>query len=117
MPDPRTASIDLLKSQGWKTFPSDKDYAISFYKKFDIEPSCYTNKNGIQLCVELYYLEGFEPPCSSWSINLKAESESEDWVNFNFYSLSIDDLESKLESLTQKLILAWQSVNTLETKK
>lgn len=116
MTDPRTASVNHLTSIGWKTFPSDKDYAITLYKKFDVEPSCYTNQNGIQLCVELYYLQGLEPPCSSWSINLKAESVSEDWVDFSFYSLSIDDLESKLDPLSQKLILAWQSVNTLEIK-
>jgi hypothetical protein len=57
----------------------------------------------------LNYLEDLEH--SSWNIGLSAESPSEDWIDFKFYSLLLDELESKLMPLSDKLIKAWKIVN------
>jgi hypothetical protein len=110
MNDPRQSSVSFLESLGWKQCPSDKDYAIALYKRFeDVEPGCQCNDNGIQLYIELSYLKDLE--YLAWTIELTAESLSEDWVEFKFYSLSIDELEPKLIPLSDKLIKAWKSIN------
>lgn len=105
------AATNYLESQDWKYYEDDlyPEY-VNFYRRFDVEPSCFLNQKGLQINVSICVLDMLDNISYAWTIGIKAMTASEDWVDFKFYGLDLNELESKLESRSQFLILAWQSV-------
>lgn len=106
------AAAQYLESQGWKQYEDSFELPehFNFSRRFQVEPSCFLNQKGLQIIVSICALDFPERAYYAWTIGIKAMTKIEDWVDFKFYGLDLDELESKLEPLSQSLVLAWQSI-------
>jgi hypothetical protein len=104
-------ATEYLESQGWNQY-EDNFYPeyIYFCRQSAVEPSCFLNQKGLQITVSICILDFPDNTYCAWTIGIKAMTVTENWVDFKFYGLDLGELESKLEPLSQSLILAWQSV-------
>lgn len=111
-PQEINTATKYLESQGWKQYKDnfDRSENINFCRQFAVEPSYFLNQKGLQITVSICVLDFPDNAYCAWTIGIRAMTVAEDWVDFKFYGLDLDELESKLESLSQSLILAWQSV-------
>ena len=84
----------------------------SFYKQFKTPTRCLTNYNkpGIQVFLSHFNLPFGESEYDAWQISIRGESVL-GWVDFNFYSLSSEEIVEKLDQFVEKLLAAWEIIN------
>lgn len=119
------AFSEQLKKDGFQQFKSsffnDDKYAqvisTHWQKRMDLDrddiPLCQCND---KILINIHIRSGSETIGSQtvsfndYDIELTAETEDNDWVNFKYYGLSFNDAKDRYTTLIERLLLAWCAV-------
>lgn len=101
------STIETLEKMGYKYYPPHQydKFSRSYYKKMDTKINCGCNEKPPSIYVQIYDINEFKSCC----IGFRAEVDTR-WVDFQFYSLSLLDIEN-ISYFENKLKLAWESIN------
>jgi len=105
-------AIQYLEQDGWLKFRNRlKPHAQCFYKRFATPTRCNCNndKEGMQVCVNVYELNGV----FSFEIDLCGEAKGGTWLELKNYSLS-PNIEEALAAIP-RLLATWETFATYET--
>lgn len=108
-----------LESQGWvkSTIPLAYSCDHFWYRQYkDVRPGCYGNedKEGIQVCLKCWDASSHSHSGLSFQVEITAEPDDGEWVELTAYGLCGMELRKKLDSQVQKILRAWQAVQTPE---
>jgi len=111
--------IDWLEEQGWKIGRKSEYETFDrvWYKRFPkVEPRCACNesKPGIQLSLKMWNHSNYQRDGYGFELELRAEPDDGVWVQLRSYGLTDSDLVDRMDSQTDKLIRAWQAVQSEE---
>lgn len=105
--------IEFLESNGFtssKSGLSIYDCDLFYCKRtvYDTARLCECNDKTPQLCVKAYSADVRGEQHTSYSIEICQENDL-GWLNFNYYSLSEDDLINNFDKYETSLIKAWNA--------
>lgn len=103
--------IDYLTQQGFKRSKTgvvlyDCDFAMYRHTNHSDIIYCLCNDKVPQILVKGYSCTVKDETHTSYEIELCQENNL-GWVNFNYYSISLEDLITKLDKYEESLIKAW----------
>ena len=119
------AFAEQLKKDGFQQFQSsfynDEKYAgvinTHWQKRMDLNrddiPLCQCND---KILINIHIRSGSETIGSQTvsfndsDIELTAETEDSDWIDFKYYGLSFNDAQERYAILIERLLLAWCAV-------
>ena len=105
--------IEFLEKEGFKPSTSGLslyDCDLFYYKRTTHNDTkyCICNDRVPQICVKAYSCDVQGSTHTSYSIEICQENDL-GWLNFNYYSLSEDDLINNFDKYESSLIKAWNA--------
>lgn len=108
--------VTILDINGFKPYiPNDRYTLCCFQKKLGEEYNisnylCTTNES-VSIHVKLYQLDAqFIELSRSMQIELVHNTKNNKWVDFKFYSLSVDEFVESYYTMINKLVECWKVV-------
>ena len=102
--------VEEIREAGYE---ADRNDTRTYYKRMDGHlPDCQTNDKPPAFIIDFYSYGG---EYYAWDIGIKAESNINEWINFNFYGLKLERVHI-LDILEAKLQQAWVTVNQIDEK-
>ena len=110
---PHQQVIDYLTQQGFKRSktgltPYDSDFVMYKPTNHSDIIYCLCNDKVPQITVKGYSCTIGDKTHFSYEVELCQENDL-GWVNFNYYSISLEDLISKFHKYEESLIKAWEA--------
>ena len=104
---------EFLKNHGYTQYPVNSTMQQNasgfFQKEVKTIPCLLNDKTHINVTLYDYHINGHH--IVQASADIVGEAVKDTWSNLQFYSLSFEDLENKLEMFEQKLIKAWEAIH------
>jgi hypothetical protein len=102
-----------LLADGWREYPNQfKEYARSFYKRFDTPTRCHGNsdKPGVQILISVGILQEW----MSMEMELRAGLKDGTWISIENYSLP--KTVEEVVALIPRMLAMWESANEKSLK-
>jgi len=102
----------FLESEGWAISLNQFGHGVDWYawKRFEGFKDCLCNERPPSVCIKPAKIELKERVYYAASIEVIGEVSHNNWINFQFYSLSFEEIKKDREKLVNKLRVAWNSV-------
>jgi hypothetical protein len=99
-----------LESTGWQSGRIRRDRDQTWWRKINVFPRCFHNRENNGIVVELTETDCREYGESDWvgyGVSLKAEADDGVWVDLSCYGMGLEDIKHHLERQIDKLAMAW----------
>lgn len=107
--------FEQLLADGWREYPVDyQDAGMQkrhFQKRTNSRFNCQCNENPPSINAYWHQLNLNGSDHESWKLEVRAETKSRQWVNFQVYAIAPEDFPQVRDAEVARLIRCWEAAN------